>query len=296
MIRLILFVILSTLVSSSARAVYWTRQWIYADAPCAESQLWFLRSICLPQTPAEAYINAASNGRITIYVNGYNATTDVLAPYKDNDVALHHVTCEATPYIKDDTCRIAVWYSPFLEGHEGKQLSLYLYGKYYDGSTFMYNADTLWAWTTAPATTTVKPNESESINACGISADWNQDGVPYPLLLPVKTMGSSDIVTACQSQRIRKIYSCRLIKSSPTSLTFLSPFPFHGWARVTLRGMRAGTTITVNGLSYTCNGTMDEQACRRFTISPYTTSTIKITSPSGIKASNVMNVEAIDIW
>lgn len=296
MIRLLLIVVATIMNIASARAVGWTRQWVCADDSCRESQIWFLRTLCLPHRPAEAYIHAASNGRIIVYVNGYNTTTDVLAPYRNGDTSLQGITCDAMPYIDGDTCLIAVWYSPFLKGHEGKQLSLTLYGKYTDGNPFAFTTDGNWSWALAPATTLHSPHETEQINSRAMRANWNNDGLPMPMLRPVKSEVTTDMVGEYRPRHIRKTYSCRLANSSATTLTYLSPFPFHGWARVTLRGMKPGTQITVNGLYYTCNGQMDEQACRRFTIPPYTTTTIKITSPSGIKVSNVMSVEAIDIW
>ena len=296
MIRLLLIVFLTVMNVTTARSAGWIRQWVCADDSCRESQLWFLRTICLPHKPSEAFINATSNGRITIYVNGYNTTTDVLAPYHSGEETLHCVTCNALPFIANDTCIIAVWYSPFLKGQDQKQLSLTLYGKYTNGESFAFSTDNNWWGTLAPATTLHSPYETESINSRAMIANWNIDGLPMPRLLPVKTTTSTDFVSEYRPQHIRKTYTCRLADSSPTSLTYLSPFAFRGWARVTLRGMKPGTQITVNGLYYTCSGQMDEQACRRFTISPFKTTTIKITSPSGIKESNVMSVEAMDIW
>lgn len=295
--RLTLIVTITLLHLSTARGEGWNRQWISSCDSCRGSQIWFMRTVCLTQTPEEAFITATSNGRITVFVNGYNTTTDVLAPYRSGDTTLKSITCNVVPYISNDTCLISVWYSPFLEHQDGKELSLTLYGKYADGRHFAFRTDNNWAWAQAPATTLRSPQETEMINSRETSATWNTTGLPTPKLLPVRTKSTTDdVVTEYQPQYARKTLVCRLAHSTPTSLTYISPSPFHGWARVTLRGMKSGTQITVNGLYYTCNGQMDEQACRRFTIPPYTTNTIKITSPSGIKESNVMSVEAIDIY
>ena len=146
------------------------------------------------------------------------------------------------------TCLIAVWYSPFLKGHEGKQLSLTLYGKYTDGKPFAFTTDGNWSWALAPATTLHSPHETEQINSRAMRTNWNIDGLPMPMLRPVKSEVATDMVGEYRPRHIRKTYSCRLANSSATTLTYLSPFPFHGWARVTLRGMKPGTQITVNGL------------------------------------------------
>ncbi|MGN0280945.1 MAG: hypothetical protein ACI4B3_01415 [Prevotella sp.] len=296
MIRLILIVIMTIINMASASAVEWTREWIAADDSCRESQIWFLRTIDFKQCPERAFISAVSNGRIIIYVNGYIATTDVLAPYSNNDTELRQLTCEITPFIKDADCTIAVWYSPFLTGYDDKQLSLTVEGTKADGTPFYYDMGQDWLYAVVPNMSADLTKETETIDSRNALSNWNFGNIPLPLLKPTKPSRGNEKAMPYRPQYIRKTYSCRLVHSSPTTLTYLSPFPFHGWARVTLRGMKRGTQMTVNGLLYTCNGKMDEQACRRFTIPPYTTSTVKITSASGIKESNVMSVEAIDIW
>lgn len=293
--RWLMVLVAATVFCTTTRAFGWNLKWINANDSCRGSQLWFVHSFTLPSRPHSAWIEAASNGRFVVYVNGYNITNDVLAPYPRQSASLRSVTCDVTPFIDDDSCRIAVWYSPFLDGYEGRQLSLTLYGTSADGTSFAFPADKNWAWTKADAMTYIGDDETENINANGFSPDWKTCNIPSPLLYPVDVRQDSCIVEPYKPQFIRHVYECRYAHSTATSLTFLSPCPFRGWVRVTLRGMRAGTTISVNGLNYTCSGIMDEQACRRFTIPRCQTSTIKILSPSGIKPDNVMSVEAIDI-
>jgi hypothetical protein len=66
-----------------------------------------------------------------------------------------------------------------------------------------------------------------------------------------------------------------------------------GWVRVTMRGMKKGEVVEVNGLRYVCRGGSDDQACRRFTTS--TAGIARITLPAGRSRSNITRVEAIAI-
>lgn len=293
MIRLLFSLLFLICCPAVMSAGGWCRQWISADS-VGDSQLWFLRTLILPSQPVEARLEAISGGRVCIYVNGYNATTDILAPYKQGDKVLKSIGCDILPYITDDTCRIAVWYSPFLREIKSKHLSLTVWCRYPDGQRQSYVSDSNWSWVMAPAETN---GNDECFNSLAMYDKWNIDELPAPMLLPVRVSSGSyyEPSEPYTPQYIRHIYSCKKISATPMSLTYLSPSPFCGWVRVTLRGMKRGATLSVNGFDYICNGDIDEQACRRFTISPVATDHIEIRCSSGITADNVMSVEAIDI-
>lgn len=295
MTRLAAILIMATVHFTAARGFGWSQRWIHASQASRGTQLWFVGSLTLPSAAQSVRLEAASNGRFIVYVNGYNTTTDVLAPYAMPTPTLRGISCDATPFIDGDTCRIAVLYSPYLEGFDDRQLSLTLYGTLADGSPFAYSAGSDWSWTEANATTAIGDDESESVNGRNAECGWPTGDMPWPSRQPVVEGQGYTPVEHYRPQYIRHTMNCRMVHSSPTSLTFLPPRPFRGWVRVTLRGMRAGTTISVNGLSYTCSGQLDEQACRRFTIPRHSTQDITIVSPSGIKRSNVTSVEALDI-
>lgn len=296
MTRLLALLVLCLSYAALARADGQPRQWINATDSCPESQIWFMRTVILDKEVKSAWVEVASNGRVAVYVNGYNTSTDVLTPYRPGDRTMRSFRCQATPFVSSDTCRLAVWYSPFLKSYNGRQLSLTFYGTYTDGSHFAFETDGSWSWTAAPATTHLSRGETEHIAYGSTDVEWLSDDLPLPSLLPVSVTCGSEITLPSRPLLIRNIYPCRLALSSSTSLTYLSPHPFRGWVRVTLRGMKKGQSVTVNGLHYTCGGILDEQACRRFTMPDDKTTTIRITSPCGIHESNIMSVEAIDIY
>ncbi|MCI6118313.1 MAG: hypothetical protein MR717_03330 [Prevotella sp.] len=296
MTRLLALFALCLSCAEFARAGGMLRQWINAHDSCHESQIWFMHSVVLGKKVKRAWVDVASNGRVAVYVNGYNTSTDVLTPYRPGDRIMRSFRCETTPYICSDTCHLAVWYSPFLKGYNGRQLSLTFYGTYTDGSHFAFETDGNWSWTPAPASTRLSRGETEHIAYGSTDVEWLFDDSPLPSLLPVNVTVGSEITLPARPLLMRHIYPCRLVISSPTSLTYLSPHPFRGWVRVTLRGMKKSQPVTVNGLHYTCGGILDEQACRRFTIPDDKTTTIRISSPVGIRESNIMSVEAIDIY
>lgn len=294
MIRTSVIAFLILLFTASARAAGWSQQWINTGDSCRESQIWFVKSLNLPRQVHRVFIDAASNGRIQIYANGYNVTTSVLAPYRDTDKTLRSLHCEITPFVQDTVCNLKVWYSPFLNDFPGRQLSLTLYGTYTDGTTFALTCDDSWSWTAVDATTSINTDEIETIGSIELSSLYTD--LPMPQLLPVSISHTSDAISTYEPQYIRHILPCQLVDSTATSLTYLAPRPFKGWTRVTMRGMRRGAIISIDGLNHTCSGKTDEQACRRFTIQRDAKQTVKILSTGGIDESNIMSVEAIEIW
>ena len=294
MIKTFIIAFLTLLFTTSARATGWSHQWINAGDSCRESQIWFVKSLSLQKIVSRAFVDAASNGRIQIYANGYNVTTSVLSPYHDTDKTLGSLHCEVTPFITDTICHLKVWYSPFLADYPDRQLSLTIYGTYTDGTTFAFACDDSWSWTSVDATTSINTTETETIAPIDMSLLYTD--LPMPQLLPVAINHTRDAISHFEPQYIRHIHQCQLVDSTATSLTYLAPRPFKGWTRVTMRGMRRGVTVSIDGLNYICSGNTDEQACRRFTIQRDKKQTVKILSTSGISKSNIMSVEAIEIW
>ena len=68
---------------------------------------------------------------------------------------------------------------------------------------------------------------------------------------------------------------------------------FYGFTRVTLRDCKRGQRISINGLQYTCNGEMDEQAFGRF--APGFCRKVLISGDRNFKKEQIQNVEAIAI-
>lgn len=68
---------------------------------------------------------------------------------------------------------------------------------------------------------------------------------------------------------------------------------FYGFTRVTLRDCKRGQHISINGLQYTCNGEMDEQAFGRFVPGFYRK--VLISGDRNFKKEQIQNVEAIAI-
>ena len=109
MIKTFIIAFLTLLFTTSARATGWSHQWINAGDSCRESQIWFVKSLSLQKIVSRAFVDAASNGRIQIYANGYNVTTSVLSPYHDTDKTLGSLHCEGTPFRPAAVCPRRGW-------------------------------------------------------------------------------------------------------------------------------------------------------------------------------------------
>ena len=79
--------------------------------PC--SQVWFRRAFTVARPPLSARVTIASAGRYELFVNGYNVTTDVLAPSAGPPGdTIRVMTYEVGRFLRPDTNVVAVWYSP----------------------------------------------------------------------------------------------------------------------------------------------------------------------------------------
>ncbi len=284
------------LLLSTAQGQDWNQQWISAPQADSAQQVWFRRTYVLPERAMQATIRIASKGHYVLYVNQYNVSTDVLTPPEAGGIAvMHH---DVTRFVRPDTNVIAVWYAPRLPlMPTAKQLSLCFYGNLPDGGRFAYSTDSSWFCRAANVRTTA--GGSEAADGRSYIDDWKAPSASILGWQPAtqKETGGSDraidIAPIHPAKRIAHIYSCRYFDDSGTSIAYRFERPFEGWVRLTLRGMRPGDAVSINGQEYICTGIPDEQACRRFTTAFY--DHVMVSGPPSFSRANIMNIEGISI-
>lgn len=279
-----------------AQAQDWNQQWISAPQADSAQQVWFRHTYVLHERAAQASIRIASRGRYVLYVNQYNVSTDVLTPAETSRIAvMHH---DVTRFMRPDTNVIAVWYAPPLPlKPTAKQLSLWFYGTLPSGKRFAYPSDSSWLCRAANVRTTA--GGSESADGRSYINDWNARAPSILGWLPAVRKDideqdtPTDIAPIHPARRIAHIYNCRHIGDSGTDIAYRFERPFDGWVRLTLRGMRPGDTVSINGQEYICTGMPDEQACRRFTTAFY--DYLTVSGPPSFSRANIMKIEGISI-
>lgn len=273
-------------------------RWFYSSHTEETQQVWFKRSFHMNEPAAKAVLSVASEGRCIVYVNGYNVSTDLYSDNPRGAIAIHDYNIEN--YLNVGTNTIAVWYSPVHYTH--RQLYSTLSGQWQSGGTFYQGCDTEWRCRGANARTL--PDGNEEIDATRYVKDWKnydwqdeqfmfskwQRASVATNLQPAFVTFSHHDAAGFQMQRILK-----RAKVSQAGQTVIYDFgqPVEGWVRVTMRGMKKGEVMEVNGLRYICKGGSDDQACRRFTTNM--AGIARITLPAGRSRSNITRVEAISI-
>ena len=273
-------------------------RWIYHPQAEETRQIWFKRNIHMDKPLASAILSVASEGRYIVYVNGYNISTDLFSSNPRGAIGVRDY--EIGNFLHKGTNTIAVWYSPV--NYTKRQLYIVMSGQWEDGSPFFMDNEKGWLCHTANARTL--PDGNEEIDGPGYMANWNDyDWKEDSFLLSewqraeVAKDLKPAVITFCRHEkpayRTQRILKRSTFSQQGRTLTYDFGQSFNGWVRVTMRGMKKGDVITVNGLRYICKGGTDDQACRRFTIS--TAGIARIILPAGRSRSNITTVEAICI-
>ena len=268
-------------------------KWIGATVATADTQLWYVRTIATRQPWKTARLEIATTGLCCVYVNQYNVNRSVLMPHRTEGE--RHLPAkqdiDITPYLRSDTNTIAVWYAPQRPHTKAgePQIAAWIYGSGEDGIPFAYPTDTNWTWSLANA-------GPDWTDATMFRPDWNKAAHPTtgwqpakPAASPILPMASSPIRTPHIVNELRPSWQ----SAQADSLVAGFAGNFRGWIRVTVRGAHPGERITINKMAYTCDGTMDEQACRRF--SAEAVNRVVIKGDHWFRPSQIQSIEGLEI-
>lgn len=296
--RLLFILILLTGAALDAAAQQWDCSWIAHPAASDTTQVWFRRTYSSDGRPHEAFIDIASTGYFTLYVNGRNVSTAALTPLRrHNDTTPRGMTFRVTRFMRSGENTIAVWYSPAVAHKDMRQVSLCYYGNDGDGKPFAHRSDASWLCHEADMSLTASGGETK--DATFYNGRWNIAEFDLACWLPAKeTEGNSnESVTADRWQqnatRTARIMQPRFFDLTDNGVLYDFTPGFYGFTRVTLRDCKRGQRISINGLQYTCNGEMDEQAFGRF--APGFCRKVLISGDRNFKKEQIQNVEAIAI-
>jgi len=273
-------------------------RWLYCAQAEDTRQVWFKRSIHMSETASKAVLSVASEGRYIIYVNGYNISTDLFSSNPRGAISVRDYSIEQ--FLNEGTNTIAVWYAPV--GYTRRQLYITLQGEWESGQPFFFPDDT--GWTCRPANAYTLPDGREVIDGSNYQSDWyDYDWKESSFLMSdwksaqIATDLQPAVIVFCHNQapgfRMLRILKHATVSQRGGTLIYDFGQPVEGWVRVTMRGMKKGEVVEVNGLRYVCKGGSDDQACRRFTTGP--AGVARITLPANRSRSNITRVEAISV-
>ena len=250
------------------------------------------------EQPEQTNITVATTGYFELYVNERNVTGDVMTPLRNlSDTGAIAITFDITRFIRPGANTLALWYSPAMPRADSLQLSVTCYGRYADGRKFARHSDGGWLCRKAPATLT--NNHSETIDATADASLWNTGTADIACWLAAKENNGRENSHTEQRQtyyhaaKISNIRQQEFFDIINDSVTYDFGTAFCGLTRVTLRGARRGSHISIGNMLYICSGESDEQAIQRFTTTD--TRRITISGDRHFRPEQVHKVEAMSI-
>jgi len=286
------------LAFSHAVAQEFGMRWLYCAEAEPTQQVWFKRNIHTGNYAKTATLSIASEGRCIVYINGYNVSADLFSSNPRGAIGIHDY--DVARFLNEGNNSIAVWYSPT----SGSQRQLYatLHGEWLNGGSFHISNDK--GWICRPANANTLSDGREEIDGQRYMSDWKEydwkdETNMFSEWKPAQAATNLEpaVITFCRHDapgyRMLRILKQAKVSQQGRALIYDFGQPVEGWVRITMRGMKKGEVIEVNGLRYICKGGSDDQACRRFTTS--SAGTARIILPAGRSRTNITRVEAISI-
>lgn len=300
--------------------------------PTAEKgeEVWFHSILPINKLPDSASISISTTGFVLVYVNGRNATTATLWPYRpNNSLGIASQDIDITTLLTYGRNVISIWYAPCLQplsptlGSIGNAFTTHsdsISDRENNTFTAQYQGSQTGDCQISVCITTV--TEGKEQRFCNTERDWlcsiaagkmtrkgeDYDAMAYqqdwksfiyavtPLWIGAeKSMLSHPILNDIPDipLRARKIFEPISVYESNDTTRCYFPLGAEGQIRLTIRGARKGQEIDVNGMRYRCIGKMDEQFFTRFTT--VKTDSIIITSRDGTKLPELADAEIIQL-
>lgn len=290
---LVLFNVLLT-----AEAQTFGLKWISSPQPDGLSPIWFCRTFAGLDDACTAFVTLATTGDAALYVNGWNVSTDILAPWHGlDDNAAVATTYDIKPYLQSGDNTLYILYSPILGREDIRQIGVQLYGR--DVFGLKYSEQTDEDWLCRPASTIVTSDGRECTN--GLESMFPWAGAEEEIArwngakLQIPTSDEAFAHASLMQKRWRVSHICqpKQVYAEDASLICDFGIAFYGFVRVTIRDAKQGEHISVGGLDYVCNGETDEQAFGRFV--PLGYRVVEIKGDNNFDPEQIVGVEGIEI-
>lgn len=270
-LRYFILACLFLLAGSHTVAQEFDTHWIAYPTVDSTSQIWFRRIYTTRERPVQATISIKTTGRFELFVNERNISTDVLTPYRE-EMSDNSITTEydITRFLCSGNNTIAVWYSPSYPHINPRQLSVTYSGKTKDGRRFAHVSDE--SWLCHKANRRLLPAGGELLDNTCYTLKWNSEDIDAAcwlsaISIPNTHQEETKVYKGCYpAYKVNRIRHQNYFDTEGDSTLYEFGTAFRGWIRVTLRNAKIGENIDIGGMKYVCNGKMDEQAYRKFTL------------------------------
>lgn len=291
--RVIMFLMIFSFCAVKAQD--FNTHWISSPLRNGYSQIWFRQTYRLKEQPVYAQMTVVSTGMYELHVNQRNITTGTRLPYRAQlDEEAIGITFNVTPFLRPGINTIALWYSPSFPHFNDRQISVIFFGRYKDGSVFSYTSDENWLC--KPASIHLLPGNNEYFDGSGDINLWDGEAAdPATWQLAVRTNNKHLPVkyysVGYPSRKTERVVMPDYFDNEGDSVVYHFNNAFRGYVRLTLRGAKRGSKINIQGLEYICNGKLDEQAYRKFTLT--TNRRVMVSGDEKFRKDQIQSVQGI---
>lgn len=288
------------LLVTTVHAQEFGQRWICAQDADSSSQFLFKKTWLPTKRIRWAKLAICSTGRYQVNFNEHRLSRQVLLPSSTpDDSILREKVFDISALLRNDSNTVAIWYSPLPGRFSDKQLSVTVYGRYADGRVFAHTTDD--SWLSKPAEACIDPSdpEYEAWDAKNYDPSWTGQITPTrdwdrcSYAQDRRRYSLRSDATSSKGLKIIHVYDPERVEETDTALYVHFPKSFYGWVRLTIRDARRGEEIYIDDYQYTCNGNMDEQACRRFTATRQ--QDVVIAGDSHFRPSQIQFIDGVEI-
>lgn len=278
-------------------AATFSLSWIAHPEPDDSATVWFRHTYVMTDRPQRTCITVATTGYAELYVNGRNATADILSPWRGEPSSRPVATTyDVSRYMRADSNVVAVWYAPADVPASACQVAVCMFGTDHDGRPFAYASDADWLCRHASAAITA--SGGELIDATG-EATWTAREFDPACWVGARVADDSALGAATERRtcyeavRVAHIHQPRYFDIEPTGVTYDFGTAAQGLLRVTLRDAQRGERISLGASQYTCSGLLDEQFIQRFTTT--TARRLCVSGDAHFAPSQIQKVEIMEL-
>ena len=308
--RRLLFIIWICFWTLNSIAQEFGVHWVSHPTPNDSSEVLFRHVYLSKKRPSQATLAFTSCGKLKVFVNERNITKDAYfcgsTPSDSSHIRMF--TYDITRFLRPDSNVVAVWYAPEAGMPVSKQLSLEYFGTTADGKSFHQQANHEWLCKELQGGL-AQSNKyagngnigSEQYDGRAYDGEWKsterEDSSVWQTPLGAYAQERT-LATYSKPTFPAKVFSPKHIllptgvTSDETGIHYDFGRYFQGYVRITLREAKRGEVIHFQGLTYTCNGELDEQAFLHFTT--HYLRSIAVKGDQNFKESQITHVEALE--
>lgn len=271
--------------------------WITCPQADRLSEVWFRQEWNLQDYPIYASVTIGCTGKFNLFVNERNVSTALWMPYRSaNEVQPVCINLNITRFLRPGVNVIAVWVAPEYPQLFSQQITLSGIARYNNGKQESITTDENWL--TRPATTSLTLDGGEKDDGYAYGAKWNSDDFDVATWQSATAVEGPSLpysyyFAGYPAVKVSKIQTPRYFDVVGDSVYYQFDKAFKGQVRVTLRGAKRGQKIQFNGLTYTCNGELDEQAYPRFAVKDVYR--VLISGDKDFKPEQIQQVEGLEV-